>query len=546
MVPKKNPITPFKAIQPLPAVETPNTTGVTPIAPFKMTPSTTVESGAIPPVVVKTDSSTISPQYQSAALQVASQPLTQPPNQTSNQTVTPFIQKTPQKTPQKSPHKTPFVPVFPQPSLQTQVPLQTQQASHQAPNQASQQTPQQTPQYQKVPTVQRKGVPSFKPTVPVTQSSGAHQSEISESDFFKSGGAVDEEGKPILTDGEKGLAWMNSLRDHLYNVVLPLAEKDDVLRAQLVDQNAMMVWMKAFTHESYNPNIGENYEEFEKLGDSVMKAAFIQFVMEKYPTAAKDQLSNLQMEYVSKPFQAKIANDLKLPLFIRSNIKTDMSSAEDLTESLFGALFTIADMNFRVGAGWVLARNLLINLYDSVDLDPNKVMINNVNRIKEAFEKFKWGTVIGTTSSEGTFTTFTIRIPSSAPNDLRAVGITLNDTIIGVGKGNTKKVAKLNAYKVAVENFTKFGILSYIDNLKKQEFNSPQFLPYKEKAFEKMRRQGLVELTYNTVKKAQMVHIQLVGKMADGYMVPLLTTAIPSNENLDDGKLSLIKKYVEG
>jgi dsRNA-specific ribonuclease len=68
--------------------------------------------------------------------------------------------------------------------------------------------------------------------------------------------------------------------------------------AKLVSNKNLTTWIKAFTHLSWDPNYGHNYEELELLGDAIVKPIFIEYCMSKYEGVDRSQLSELVIMYL--------------------------------------------------------------------------------------------------------------------------------------------------------------------------------------------------------------------------------------------------------
>lgn len=190
--------------------------------------------------------------------------------------------------------------------------------------------------------------------------------------------------------------WENGLKNFLYNQILPMAEPDPGRRRKLVDKclhknfDPMTKWKIAFTHESYNPNVGENYEELENYGDTVMKKIFTKYLMQKYPGINRAELSEMSHHYMSKPLQSPIALELGLHDWVRTPIDKNTHLFEDLLESFFGALSEVGDQVFAVGAGDSLCTTLLVNIYKDKQLDLNVLKGHAKTQVKNIFEKLNW------------------------------------------------------------------------------------------------------------------------------------------------------------
>lgn len=200
-----------------------------------------------------------------------------------------------------------------------------------------------------------------------------------------------------LTSDPKEAEWLNGLRDFLYNNVLSVVEPDHTARLQYVTVTAMEVWMASFTHSSYDPNEGKNYEVAEKLGDAVMKLAFTWYLMKKFPSIRENHLSRFTDEYLAKSFQADIAVSLNLNKYIRTLIDISRHTNEDALESLFGGLFVISEAlipkvgkNRKVSLAYDNCSRLVDFIFNQVTFDPKVLAGSAINQVKEIFDKLRW------------------------------------------------------------------------------------------------------------------------------------------------------------
>jgi len=205
----------------------------------------------------------------------------------------------------------------------------------------------------------------------------------------------------IIIEPEQGLAykdpnkWFEGLRYYLYNVIIPKALSDtdpnyEIMREKLVNGDAMKIWVKVFTHKSFNPNGIDNYETIEHMGDTSMKTAFDSAVIQKYPDINEYDITLMNNYYVSKPIQRNISKELGLYKWLRTVIPLTIHVHEDLLEALFGGLFKIGDRVIGKGNGYSLSSNLAARIYNVDDIDINIVLAHPRSQIKEIIEKMRW------------------------------------------------------------------------------------------------------------------------------------------------------------
>lgn len=225
----------------------------------------------------------------------------------------------------------------------------------------------------------------------------------------------EEDGKWLKNLNPNDKKWLDNLRNYLYYRILHIVEPDYELRMQYVAIKPMKVWASSFTHSSYNPNAGENYEVLEKMGDAVMKEKFTWYMMNKFPSIKENHLSSFTDYYLAKSFQADMAVDLGLNNFIRTYTDINKHTKEDALESLFGGLYFISeilinrykittgksgnvdkkdittDKSYRViSLGSDNCSKLLNHLFKDVKFDANLLKGSDINQVKEIFDKLQW------------------------------------------------------------------------------------------------------------------------------------------------------------
>lgn len=318
------------------------------------------------------------------------------------------------------------------------------------------------------------------------------------------------------------------------------ATNDPEVRQELVGPEAMKTWVIAFTHESHNPNLGQNYEELEKLGDTVSKTAFIDYLRENYDHINKCHLSEFQNYYMSKPQQAALAVKLGLHTWIKTPLDKNTHIYEDILESFFGALFDIGNKIFGRGVGYTLCYNLTDYIYTKYPIEMSVIVGHAKTQIKEICDKLKWGKVTETwiQNPSGTGGKMTITLPRKALKDFPKLSLTIASV-----EGTTKKVASEIAYAKGVEILSKYGITPDYARQKGDENREAETATEEYRlAFEKMKKAGYVKMNLKVSRIGQTgCYIQLIGQKPDGYLEVLGTE---SQMRVDEGKKELLRKYL--
>lgn len=354
------------------------------------------------------------------------------------------------------------------------------------------------------------------------------------------------------TDGN----WYVNLQNYLRNLLKVLIPNPDFIE-KMVSPEAMEIWVPCFTHESYDPNVGKNYEELEMVGDHAMEYNFILYLYKTIPNISRAGLNDLKAKYVSKPYQAKVAARLKMGDQLRTKVPMDTHSLEDVLEAFFGGLNLVGDKVFKFGAGTGLCFNMINYIYKDVQMTMEYAK-NPKTQIKETFERLGWVSSWGdesgnvesfeeTTSPEGRRTIVgTIRFTPEALDMLRVAGLTNVNPILATEYGSTKKVTSNNVYKTALTNLRKIGITrEWVDKVKgSRDLKNPILIPYIQPVQQKATQEGYSRFYIHQAKQTKDgKYFQLIGVKPDETKVVLTTTTKPLDEN--EGKKLALELYLK-
>ena len=168
--------------------------------------------------------------------------------------------------------------------------------------------------------------------------------------------------------------WMTEFYEYLKDLFERFfpEKRKNLIPQLLTSETIRNYWIPCFTHESANPNRGENYETFETVGDVSLGFCFITYMSNKIPTANQEDLSNLKQKYLSKPFQAKLGREMKLNdwMIIFGIPKDKLGIGEDLMEALFGTIEKILFMKSKdLGLGSSICYNFIKLVFENVDIN---------------------------------------------------------------------------------------------------------------------------------------------------------------------------------
>jgi dsRNA-specific ribonuclease len=354
------------------------------------------------------------------------------------------------------------------------------------------------------------------------------------------------------------LKWRTELKEFLRTNILPLALTSSSAIDKLLADETFYIWEKAFTHESFSPTQGTNYEELENLGDLVFGVCYIKYIIAAHPDFNRSQLSELKMAYVSKGFQSKLGQSLRLGNFIRTKFPLSSHIFEDCIEALLGAIEQVGDIAFKFVTGINLAYNFVVSLYKDVEIDLDKTIANPKTLVKERMERI--GMVnqkIGEKVPEESFVdeksgrvVFRIKFPENKMYVLRNLGINVASPIVGEAMDSTKKTASIAAYRIAISYLNSIGLTEeFVTSLsKKREFESSEMKPHIEGIQERLKSECFVDFYFNEhhIKTAShttnLRYIQLIGSREDGSKEVLVQNREPE-ENAQQIKIELLKRY---
>lgn len=315
--------------------------------------------------------------------------------------------------------------------------------------------------------------------------------------------------------------WVARLKQMLFKLLLNIIDEEE-LEEYYFSEDAMKIWILAFTNETYSPS--ENNEEFEYLGDAAVKFIFPKLLMRMLPQLHKNDYTELNTRYMSKIEQGKLGYEMGFskkdgtkPHLIRTkgvDIIT-INLVADVFEAFFGALDTISD-NIRDGLGYINCYNMLYYLFKDkvisdagshaktqiqqlftrfelpkpleksdegkeiqIKFSPKMVLYFKQNKIKtnellsdanEKKEAYKQAiitlqkldiikvTEITQSNKNKDKQMFDVILTNNHLNFLKNYGIALDNNVIGHGEAPTKKDAESKAYSNALDFLSKIRV----------------------------------------------------------------------------------------
>lgn len=343
-------------------------------------------------------------------------------------------------------------------------------------------------------------------------------------------------------------SWLTNLKSYLYDNLLAKFIKEEKYRVNLVNESAMDIWSVVFTHKSFDPNIGRNYEEYELLGDRFLDANFVYYLIKRYKKKVSVfGLTELKRKYMSKVFQSELSNNLGMRKYVRTgNIELSTHISEDIFEAFVGGLVEIADTQIKNGLGNLFCYNFIIYLFNPIKLDFSVTKGHPKTQIKQIFEKLGWGIPkFSDVEGDNNQIITTIYLTDSAARELERYGITIKDNIIGKASGTSKKISSKSAYENALKYIRKLGITdTWIERVRtRRDLDSKTLGPLLKQVYNKTSSAGYKDIyLYPAQTTRAGVTMQLIGVNEKGKKTVLAETENPENKN--KAKIQVLEKYL--
>jgi len=201
----------------------------------------------------------------------------------------------------------------------------------------------------------------------------------------------------------------------------------------------------AFSHSSYvneHPEILQNNEKLEFLGDSVLALVVNEYLYQNYPDYSEGQLSKIKSVIVSEFTLASISRELDIGNYIllgkgeRQYGGADRDAIlADTIEAILGAYYL--DSGLKKAQDFILP--YVIGALDKIDKDEYKKDYKTTLQLIVQ-QKYKSCPIYQTIREEG---------PDH--NKIFYVNVIIEDMVYGPGEGNNKKNAQQQAAKIALE-----------------------------------------------------------------------------------------------
>jgi len=194
-------------------------------------------------------------------------------------------------------------------------------------------------------------------------------------------------------------SWRSEFRHYIKFILEKLVTTDERLLTDLTQPtpsnkgvNVDLIWRLAFTHNSVNPDVNGNYEQFESLGDSYLAVAFRDYMLMKYPRLDEFQLNEFKSRYMSNEFQIPLGQKLLFEkwIIVDPQARITVKINEDIFESFAGAMARIGDQ-IKGGLGYLLVRKMIDGIFKNIELDPVLGLGKPLTILQQRYDSLRWG-----------------------------------------------------------------------------------------------------------------------------------------------------------
>ena len=257
-----------------------------------------------------------------------------------------------------------------------------------------------------------------------------------------------------------------------YNKFNKLIQKDDIVKFLCIydDVNNINIYRRAFVHKSYCTRKNENFlngnvncphnclplqedsnERLEFLGDAILNMVVGLYLFERYPTMNEGFLTTTRTKLVNGEMLAFLSKKIGLNEFVLLSTQIESNQGrlnknilEDTFEAFIGAIFL--DWDEKNNTGFVHCKDWIINILEEyVDFTDLMTQQKNVKDklVKYCQHNFQFIPKF-----------YEIDVSEINGQKIHTVYVKNNmDNIIGIGKGQNKKYAEIDASKKALKYF---------------------------------------------------------------------------------------------
>jgi ribonuclease III len=234
-----------------------------------------------------------------------------------------------------------------------------------------------------------------------------------------------------------------------------LKELSKIININFNDYNVLE---SALVHSSYvnekSRNLTDN-ERMEFLGDAILNIVICEFLYMSYKDQSVGNLTKIKSHVVSAEVLSTIARKIKLGKFILLGKGEELSNGRK-KPSLLANTFEALLAAIYIDCGMDKVRKLIIHLFRDKIEKSNKTP--HKYDFKSQFQEYAL-------ESLSELPEYKILQESGPSHDKKfKIGLMLQNEIVGVGSGRTKKEAQQNAARIALDTLNKHNKIAAKEN----------------------------------------------------------------------------------
>ena len=204
---------------------------------------------------------------------------------------------------------------------------------------------------------------------------------------------------------------------------------------------------RAVTHKSFpneNPKLDlKNNERMEFLGDAVLDLSMSSYLFKKFPDYPEGKLAKMKAILVSAPILSEIAKKININKFLLLGKGEEMTGGRERDSILADALEAIIGAIY-LDQGLKEANRFIIeNFKEDIEI------VQEGNHIRD-YKTLLQETIQKNSNKRPEYSVADEKGPDH--NKTFVVKVEFDESILGFGKGSSKKDAEQKAAKVALEN----------------------------------------------------------------------------------------------
>ena len=225
-----------------------------------------------------------------------------------------------------------------------------------------------------------------------------------------------------------------------------------ILLKQLeIEPKNLNLYLQALTHPSYNNEHHTDYGDYQRLeffGDAVIQLVISKFIFVNYKDMDEGDMSLLRSNLVREESLAQAAKMIDLGDYIQLGVGEDKSGGRkrlSLLCDVFEAFNAAIYLDLGIEKSFEIVNKMFRDLINIYGMDKFLELKDSKTKLQELVQADKKRTLVYKLIDE--------KGPANQP--VFEMVVTMDDIILGHGKGHSKKEAEQNAAKDALNKMVK-------------------------------------------------------------------------------------------